>query len=245
MKSITVSLLIIGLLAICIAMANANSVGITYSQVVDDTSWGAVANLDGNITDGVDAELDLQLQGGEIIKGRYSTELKVGFLGIFHNGNIKGTSLDGLGNELDIGARGVVNIQGLDVSVGVFARNASEFAGQTAHSVLVDKGFDEDALPAGLDTISPPPSGLKIIPGSSLNVLFGTSVDLGMFDCSLKVMPQLTGDVKAHQSLLTAQTDVKLSENIDLILGGEIVFQAVDGEIDYETSSLATLEFNF
>lgn len=239
-------------LIVCIAlilvanMTEANTIGITYNKVAEDTGWGAVANLNGTIADTFDAELDVQLQGGDLIKGRYSLEVGYKAFLVFQNGNIKGYSLDGLGNELDIGVKTQVKVGQLDVAIGVFGRNASEFAPRTAYSVLVDEnGFDADGLPEGLDGISPPPSGLKIHAGSNLNLLLKTEWEVDRWDVSASLLPQLTGEVKAHQALVTAKTDIEVTENIDLNLGGEVAFQSVDGEIEYETAGLATLNLEF
>ena len=237
---------VIMLAMICVAMSQANTVGISYSKVAEDTGWGGVANLEGVITEGVRGELDVQLQGGDIIKGRYTAEVGISGISVFHSGNIKGYSLDGLGNELDLGAKGTIKVSGLDVSVGVFGRNASEFAGRTAQSILVDENdIDADVLPAGLDAISPAPSGLKIVPGSSVNLLLETSFDVERFAIALRGMPQLTGDIKAHQLLVIANTDVPVTENISLNLGGEVAFQSVDETIEYETAALVTVDIEF
>ncbi len=241
--------LIVVIALICFSMsmqAAANTVGLSYSKVVDDTGWGVVANIGGNLTEQIDGELDVQLQGGDIIKGRYTAEVGISGISVFHSGNIKGYSLDGLGNELDIGAKGTVNIEDLDVSVGVFGRNASEFAGRTAQSVLVDEnGFDADTLPAGLDKISPPPTGLKIVPGSSVNLLFEAQFNRAGISFTARGMPQLTGEVKAHQGLLIAQKDIDITEKVSLTLGGEVALQSHEGTIDYETAGLATLNVDF
>ena len=231
---------------ILIGMASANTIGITYQKVSEDVGWGGVANLQGHVTDDILAELDIQLQGGDIIKGRYTAEIGIAGISVFHAGNIKGYSLDGLGNELDLGAKGTINVSGLDVSVGVFGRNASEFAGRTAQSVLVDEnGFDEEGLPPGLADISPPPSGLKIHPGSTLNFLLETSFDVDRFAVAVRAMPQLTGETKAHQALVIANTDVELTDKIRLNLGGEVAFQAVDETIEYETAAIVTVDLEF
>ena len=237
---------VIMLAMICVAMSQANTVGISYSKVAEDTGWGGVANLEGDITEGVVGELDIQLQGGDIIKGRYTAEVGISGISVFHSGNIKGYSLDGLGNELDLGAKGTINVSGLDVSVGVFGRNASEFAGRTAQSILVDENdIDADLLPQGLDAISPAPTGLKIVPGSSVNLLLETGLDVNGVALEVRAMPQLTGDIKAHQLLVIANTDVPVTENISLNLGGEIAFQSVEDVIEYETAALVTVDIEF
>ena len=238
---------VVSMLAMIFApMAQANTIGITYNKVAEDTGWGAVANLNGTIAETFDTELDVQLQGGDLIKGRYSLEVGYKAFVAFQNGNIKGYTLDGLGNELDIGLKTQVKVGQFDVAVGVFGRNASAFAPRTAYSILVDEnGFAEDGLPDGLDAISPPPSGLKIHAGSNLNLLLKTELEVDRWDVGVSVLPQLTGEIKAHQALVTAQTDVDITENIAVNLGGEAAFQAVDGEIEYETAALATLTLEF
>ncbi len=237
---------VIFLLMIAIYMAQANTIGLTYSQVIDDTGWGGVANIGGDITESVSGELDVQLQGGDIIKGRYTAEVGIAGISVFHAGNIKGYRLDGLGSELDLGAKGTININGLDVSVGVFGRNASEFAGRTAQSVLVDEnGFDADGLPEGLDVISPPPTGLKIVPGSSVNLLLETGFDVDRFAIAVRALPQLTGDVKAHQALVIGHTDFPITERLGVHLGAEVAFQLHDEMINYETATILTLDYNF
>ena len=234
------------LLIICAAMVQANTIGVSYNKVAEDTGWGAIANLEGDITEGVVGELDIQLQGGDIIKGRYTAEVGISGISVFHSGNIKGYSLEGLGNELDLGAKGTINVSGLDVSVGVFGRNASEFAGRTAQSILVDENdIDEDVLPDGLEAISPDPTGLKIVPGSSVNLLLETEFDVEQFAVGVRAMPQLTGEVKAHQLLVIANTDVPITEDISLNLGGEVAFQSVEDVIEYETAALITVDIEF
>jgi len=231
---------------ILVGMAQANTIGITYNKVAEDTGWGAIANLNGTLTDAIDAELDVQLQSGDLIKGRYSLEVGYKAFVAFQNGNIKGYTLDGLGNELDLGLKTQVKVGRLDVAVGVFGRNASEFAPRTAYSVLVDEnGFAEEGLPDGLAAISPPPTGLKIHAGSNLNLLLSTELDVDRWDVAVAVMPQLTGAIKAHQALITAQTDVDISDNISLNLGGEVALQSVDSAVEYETAGLATLNLEF
>lgn len=230
---------------IFVAMAEANTIGITYNKVAEDTGWGAIANLNGTIADTLNTELDVQLQGGDVIKGRYALEVGYKSLIVFQNGNIKGYRLDGLGNELDLGLKTQVKVGQLDVAVGVFGRNASEFAIPTAESVLLENGFAADALPEGLADIAPAPSGLRIYAGRNLNLLLSTELEVDRWDVGIRVLPQLTGEIKAHQALLTAQTDVALTENIDLNLGGEVAFQSVDGVLEYETAGIATLNLEF
>lgn len=234
------------MLFVAVSMSQANTIGITFDKVIDDVSWGGIANLQGNLTEDVLAELDVQLQGGDQIKGRYGLEVGISAISVFHYGNIKGYSLDGIGSELDIGAKGTINIGGLDVSVGLFARNASEFAGRTAQSILVDEnGFDPSGLPPGLGELSPPPTGLKIHPGASANLLLETAFDKGGIGITARLMPQVTGEDRAHQGLLIAKKSLQLTDIWNLDLGGELAFQLHDDSIDYETAAIAALTIDF
>lgn len=245
MKSLIGLMFAVLMLVIAAGMVNANEIGFTVSQLHESVDWGLTTNLSGNVA-GLDAELDVQAQGGEIIKGRYSLEVGYKALVAFQNGNIKGYTLDGLGNELDIGLKTQVNVGGLDVAFGVLGRNASEFASRTAYSVLVDEnGFAEEGLPDGLADISPPPSGLKIHAGSNLNLLLSIGFKIADLDAELRVLPQLTGETKAHQALLLLQTDYQLTDNLKLNLGADIATQLVDETIEYETATVATVSLEF
>ncbi len=235
------------LLAILIAFpVYANEIGFTISQLHEEIDWGGTANLSGTLA-GLDAELDIQAQSGDLIRGRYRGEVGLANFKVFQDGTFKGYTLDSLGRQSDIGIKGEVGVGGLNVAVGIFGRNAGEFGPPNAYGTLRDLGYDEATLEAigGLDTLNPAPTGLSIRGGNSLNLLLSTEFEVADLDVELRVLPQLTGEVKAHQALLLLQTDYQLTDNLKLNLGADIATQLVEDTIEYETATVATVSLEF
>ena len=181
------------------------------------------------------------------MRGRYRLEVGTSTFKLFQDGTFKGYQLDSLGRQSDLGVKGTVEVSGLDISIGVFGRNAGEFGPPNAYDTLRDQGYDEAALEAigGLDALNPAPTGLSIRGGNSLNLLLSTEFEVKGFDIEVRALPQLTGDVKAHQGLVLLQTAYELTENVSLNLGADIALQLVDETVEYETATVATVSVSF
>ena len=225
-------------------------IGGTYSNIAGSTGWGVTADTSQQVG-AVEVNLDGTAQGGGTITwGRWHAEAiaPVGPLGIkvFVDGVFKKYEGQETGQHRDIGAAIQLPeiIDGLDLGVGVFGRNSNPFGAPNALDDLEGIGYnrnDFDGL--GLENISPPPKGLSIpSPGNSINILVYGSYTINE-DWSLKVraMPQLSGEEKVHQLIVSPQVSFDVNDRINLVLGGDFGFQTYQDTIEQEAALLATV----
>ena len=225
-------------------------IGVNYGSIAGEDAWGITADTSNEIA-GVEINLDGTAQGGgSVTWGRWHAEaivpISVFGLKIFVDGLFKKYEGQETGQNRDAGAAIQLPsfVEGLDIGIGVFGRNSNPFGAPNALDDLEGIGYnrnDFDGL--GLENISPPPTGLSIQPsGNYLNMLIYANWDLNE-DWSLKAraMPQLTGEDKVHQLILSPQVSYDLNNKVNLVIGGDIAFQTFGDMIEKELAIFTSL----
>ena len=243
----TITMLIALLFTAC---AYANSIGVTYTQIVDDKSLGVTGDYQKQITDRVAFEADANAQAGDIINARLQTNLifniKPVNLKILIENKAKGYSLESLGREQSAGLALSVPVDTLNFDIGIGGKNASPFSAPDAFSTLTDAGFAESAITGkGLEGLTPAPKGLPFKNGSALNAFITTGFEMGIFEVDLRGIVELAGEGdRQHQVNMNWRTDGRVG-NILITTGIEVGLMSYQDAIHYETAVTSTAGFDF
>lgn len=225
-------------------------IGGSLSQIGEDVSWGAHANIPfatGEAKWGFDAVV----QGGDQIRGKANLDVSrsVGGvdLGIFTKHGVRGYSLSGLGRTSDIGLKMGKRFGDVSFSLGVFGRNGGVFADPNALKTLEDNGYDIGALEGlGLELVNPAPTGLSIKAGSSVNALVAVEFDLSFAHVKVEGMPELSASEDAvHQLITTLSSSWDLTDQLELSGTLDIGFQSFGGTLEREIANLWTVDYEF
>lgn len=244
-------LTMIFMLAFSCSVFGTTKVGGTFSNIAGEQAWGITVDTSHDAGFAVFG-LDSTVQGGgSITWGTWHAEavFDVGPFGLklFVDGLFKKYIGQETGQNRDAGAAIQLppfGIEGLDVGIGVFGRNTNPFGAPNALDDLEGIGYnrnDFDGL--GLENISPPPKGLSIqSPGNYLNMLVYADWEIND-DWSLKVraMPQLSGEDKVHQFIISPQVSFDVRDKLDLVLEGDLGFQTFKDVIEKEVAVIASL----
>ena len=238
------------LLGQCAEASSAN-VGVSYSQIIDDRSFGVTGDYETAISDRVKFEADGSLQAGDIHNVKVNTNLIFDIsavdLKLLIENKAKGYTLATLGREQSIGLAFTVPIENLGgVDVGIGGKNASPFGAPNAYDTLVGAGFAESAITGkGLESLSPAPKGLPFKNGNALNAFLTTSFAKGIFDIDVKGIFELVGDGdKQHQVIFNFKTSGKVYDII-IATAFEVGLMSYQDEIHYETGVITTAGFAF
>ena len=227
--------------------AQTGNIGFNIQQVIDDLSAGLNGEYeyDGN---GWGLEVDGNFQTGDIYRGKGHAELTfdVSYIGIklISDLNAKGYTLDTIGKSnnlyiaLTVPMESLnINLEGLNIDIGIGGKKATPWGAPNALSELVPKGYDETELEAlGLANVTPAPRGVPFQDGAFLQAYFATGFSKNDVDIDVKGILQLTGAEKAHQLKTTFDTDRELEGNFVLNLFGEIVLMTYQDALHYETA---------
>lgn len=231
--------LVLALVLIFSMFAQANSVGFSYSQAVDDTSWGVHGDYEKDLGV-VDFELEGQIQSGDVYVGNVDVDMTYGFIRLSSNNNLKGYELSTLGRENVLSLSAVLPVlEDYEISVGVFGRNGNPFAVHPLYDRLVTDGYtDEDLVLLGVDN-----AGIQMPEGSMWGVSVTGGFDVAMFEIDV----QLLVDPKnvLHQGNLNIGTGGELFGNFDWIAKTDIILQSYDEIIQWQNSSIIGVEYNF
>ena len=246
----TYTALLIALIAAFSMCAYANSVGITYTQIVDDKSLGVTGDYQSQLTDRVTLEADANAQAGDIINARLQTNLIFDIrtidLKLLVENKAKGYSIETLGREQSVGVALSVPIERLNFDIGIGGKNASPFSAPDAFSTLTDAGFAESAiLGKGLEGLTPAPKGLPFKNGSALNAFVTTGFEAGIFDVDVRGIVEIAGEGdRQHQINMNWRTDGKVGDVL-ITTGIEIGLMSYQDAIHYETAVVTTAGFDF
>ena len=228
----------------------AGTIGFTYTQAVDDASWGIHGDYEKERHGIGKLAGEGQLQSGETYRGDvdigFTFKLqRIGFR-VYSDNKLKGYTLDGLGRTNDIGADIVVPVKGVDVSVGIFGRNGNPFAPRTALGTLTDAGFSEETFDGlGLGEIQLA-EGLSIKDGSTLNAAVKAEFDINRFEIEAKGLFEIAGEAqKVHQGIVNIGTSGHLFGNFGWSVQTEIETQVWDGTLEYEVTSLCAANYKW
>lgn len=246
----TYATLLIALITAFTMCAYANSVGVTYTQIVDDRSLGLTGDYQSQLSDRVGFEADANAQAGDIINARLQTNLIFDVstvdLKLLVENKVKGYSLETLGREQSVGIALNLPVQSLNFDIGVGGKNASPFSAPDAFSTLTDAGFAESAIMGkGLEGLSPAPKGLPFKNGSAVNAFIITGFEAGIFDVDVKGIVEIAGEGnRQHQVNMNFRTDGRVGEVL-ITTGIEIGLMSYQDEIHYESAIVTTAGFDF
>ena len=245
----TISIATIAMVLMFATLTHANSIGFTYSQIIDDRSLGITGDYKTNLTDRINFEADGTLQVGDIYNGSLQTDfifdISVIDLKLLIANKLKGYELNTLGREQSIGFAFTAPVQQLNVDVGIGGKNASPFGTPNAYDSLIAEGFNESDLSADLANITPALKGLPFKNGNSLNAFLSTGFEAGIFEVDLKGVVELLGDGdKQHQVIGNFQTGGKIN-NINITTALELGLMSYQDTLHYETAIVTTAGFDF
>ena len=228
----------------------AGSLGISYSQIIDDRSLGITGDYQTALADRVHFEADAQMQAGDIYNAKINTDfifdISTVDLKLLIENKIKGYTLDTLGREQSLGLAFSVPVESLNFDIGIGGKNASPFGSPNAFDTLVSEGFSETELTGkGLESLSAALKGLPFKNGNSVNAFIVTGFGAGIFDVDLKGVIELLGDGdKQHQAILNFKTGGKVYD-VNITTGLELSLMSYQHAIHYETAVVSTAGFDF
>ena len=226
------------------------SLGVSYSQIIDDRSMGITGDYETQLAERVTFEADGNLQAGDIYNAKINTDftfdVSVIDLKLLVENKIKGYTLDTLGREQSLGLAFTVPIDNLNFDVGVGGKNSSPFSTPNALDILVSEGFSESELTGkGLEALSPALKGLPFKNGNSVNVFVVTGFGVGIFDADLKGVVELLGQGdKQHQVIFNFKTGGKVYD-INMTTALELSLMSYQEAVHYETAVVTTAGFEF
>ena len=222
-------------------------IGVTYNKVVDKDSIGFTAKTEHSVNDNIDVEFDThgQIADSEV-RGRYHAEILLyDYLKIYQDTLFTGP-VDGIGRTSDLGA--AINLPVLGESglgVGIFGRNNAPFAATSAADYLENGGYDQDWIDGLSDSDkaqTPVSNRLNVSSDTGvLGVIIYTDFEYQGIDVGLKLLPQVTGNDKAHQGVINTNWQYKFNERTGFNIGWDIRLQHYRDNIEYETAG--TLSF--
>ena len=230
--------------------ATANTIGFTYSQIIDDRSLGITGDYKTALANRVNFEADAQLQAGDIYNAKINTnfifDISAVDLKLLIENKVKGYSLDSLGREQSLGLAFSVPVETLNFDVGIGGKNASPFGVPNAFDTLVSEGFSESELTGkGLESLSAPLKGLPFKNGNSVNVFIATGFGVGIFDADLKGVIEILGQGdKQHQAIFNFKTGGKVYD-VNVTTALELSLMSYQDDIHYETAVVTTAGFEF
>ena len=226
------------------------SIGVSYSQIIDDRSLGITGDYETQLADRVKFEADGQLQAGGIYNAKINTnfvfDIATVDLKVLIENKVKGYTLDTLGREQSVGLAFTLPVEKLNFDIGIGGKNASPFGSPNAYDTLVGKGFSETELTGkGLKSLSAALKGLPFKNGNSVNMFVVTGFGAGIFDVDVKGVVELLGDGdKQHQAILNFKTGGKVYD-VNVTTALELSLMSYQDAIHYETAVITSAGFDF
>ena len=242
-------LVVIALSSLC-DYAFGNSLGLTYSQIIDDRSLGITGDYSADLTERVTFEADVQAQAGDVYNATINTDFVIDVAAVDFKilvaNKLKGYTLDGLGREQSLGLALTLPVDKLNFDVGVGGKNASPFSASNALETLTAAGFDEQEIAGkGLAGIIPKATGIPFKNGNTLNAFITTGFAAGIFDVDVKGVIELLGEGdKMHQVNTTLRTDGKIG-NVLITTAIEVGLASYQDLIHREIATVTTAGIEF
>ena len=246
----TISIALSTMLLLFAYAATANTIGFTYSQIIDDRSLGVTADYETQLADRVKFEADGNLQAGDIYNAKINTDFTFDVstvdLKLLIENKIKGYSLNALGREQSLGLAFSLPVEKLNFDIGIGGKNASPFGAPNAIDTLVSAGFSETEITGkGLEALTPALKGLPFKNGNSVNAFVTTGFEAGVFDVDLKGVLELLGDGdKQHQAIFNFKTGGKVY-NVNVTTALELSLMSYQDALHYETAVITSAGFDF
>ena len=219
--------------------AHSNSVGIDYNQAIQDTSVGIHGDYE--VDFGLfDAEIEGQLQGGDLYLGNIDAAITFDFMNVgfrlASDNIIKGYHLKDLGRDNVLTASLVVPINDeYEVSIGIFGRNGNPFA--TVFEL------EDESNPNSL--IVEKDAGISMPDKSLIGVSVSAGFDVSRFEVDFKALLDPLSEVKNHQVSVDIGTGGNLVGGFAWKIKSNIVGQIVGGNGQFESSTIAGIDYNF
>ena len=226
------------------------SLGVSYSQIIDDRSLGVTADYEKQLANRVNFEADAQVQAGGIYNAKINTDFTFDIatvdLKLLIENKVKGYTLDTLGREQSLGLAFTLPVETLNFDVGIGGKNASPFGVPNAYDTLIGKGFSESELTGkGLKSLSAALKGLPFKNGNSVNAFLATGFEAGIFDVDLKGVIELLGDGdKQHQVIFNFKTGGKVYD-VNVTTALELSLMSYQDAVHYETAVVTSAGFDF
>ena len=226
------------------------SVGVTYSQIIDDRSAGIAGDYTTKISDRVNFEADVQVQIGDIYNAKLNTnfvfDISLVDLKLLIENKYKGYDLDTLGRSQSVGLAFTLPVDNMNFDIGIGGVNSSPFGTPNAFDTLVGNGFAESKIEGkGLDTVTPELKGIPFKNGNALNVFVSTGFTKGVFDIDVKGAIELLGEGDKQQQVnTTIKTSGRVYGSV-FTTALEVGLVSYQDAIHYETAVVTTLGFDF
>ena len=226
------------------------SLGVSYSQIIDDRSLGVTGDYQTALTNRVIFEADAQVQAGDVYNAKLNTnfifDISTVDLKVLIENKVKGYTLDSLGREQSLGLAFTVPVESLNFDVGIGGKNASPFGVPNAYDTLIGEGFSETELTGkGLESLSAALKGLPFKNGNSVNAFLTTGFGAGIFDVDLKGVIELLGDGdKQHQVIFNFKTGGKVYD-VNVTTALELSLMSYQDAVHYETAVVTSAGFDF
>jgi hypothetical protein len=248
--TISIALSVMLLLFAYATTATANTIGFTYSQIINDRSLGLTGDYQTALANRVQFEADAQIQAGNIYNAKLNTnfifDISTVDLKVLIANSVRGHTLQSLGRSQSVGLAFTVPIETFNVDVGIGGTNASPFAASNAFDTLVGAGFAESAIEGkGLSALTPASKGIPFRNGSALNAFLSTGFRAGIFDVDVKGVLELLGEGdKMHQVNTTFKTGGKVYGAL-IMTSLEIGLASYQDLIHRELATITTAGFDF
>ena len=226
------------------------SLGVSYSQIIDDRSLGLTGDFKTALSNRVNFEADAQVQAGGIYNAKINTDFTFDIstvdLKLLIANSVRGHTLQSLGRSQSVGLAFTVPIETFNVDVGIGGTNASPFAASNAFDTLVGAGFAESAIEGkGLSALTPASKGIPFRNGSALNTFLSTGFRAGIFDVNVKGVIELLGEGdRMHQVNTTFKTGGKVYGAL-ITTSLEIGLASYQDLIHRELATITTAGFDF
>ena len=233
-----------------ITKRGSGSIGLAYSQIIDDTSLGLTGEYEYD-ANRFDFEIDGQLQTGDLYRGTAYAEIVFDIsavdLKLETDITSKGYTLGTLGYEQKNAVSGTIKWKSMNIDIGFFNKNSGPWTRPNALDELVSKGYDEDMLSAlGLSEIHPARKGVQFHKGNAYGVLVSTGFDWKRIEADVDALIELFGRVdKVHQVRTSFETSRSLPAGLSLNLELELLTQFYKRSITYETAFFTTINYPF
>ena len=220
--------------------AFANSVGVNFSQALDDVNLGVYGDYEVDFTENLKFGAEGQLQSGDVILGDLAVAVTLGNerigVRVETNNHWTGHTFDDIGRINDLGASLVFPIGNLEVSGGIFGKSGNPFL------PVYELSNPNDPESAVLKE-----DGLKIKDASTLNLALRTEFDWSRFEIGLRGLFEIAGEgEKVHQGTADIETGGDLFiDGLGWTLQGQVVAQAWGENITWQSSIAAGAKYEF
>ena len=232
-------------MAVCLLCAPpifANTVGLTYSQAIDDEAWGVIGDYEYQFTDNLKFGAEGQMIGGDAYAGNLDVALTLfDNLRLESNNIFQGYVIDDIGRRNDLGASWVFLIGDTEFSFGLFGQNGNPF-------LPIYKLSD----PSDPDSAELVDSGIRIKDGSTLNLAVRFERDASVLNRSIEMgmrgLFELSGEKdteKVHQLTVDLETGGSLAMGINWSAQISVDVQAFGEEVHWQRTITSGVNYPF